>query len=242
MPSAGASAFIDTQLHLLDLLLLQSGSGSPAFNMALDEALLESGVRLGSPILRFYAWNEPAASFGYFQHYSDVERATQLRPLVRRPTGGGLVPHDRDWTYSAVFPPAHPWYSLRATESYRQIHEWIQRAFAHVNVPTSPALETRKTAAGQCFVGHEKFDLLWRGQKVAGAAQRRTRQGLLIQGSIQPPSLPLNRQTWEAAMLRSIPAEVAHSWKEFAINTTLKNRSDELAQIKYLQTAYNQKR
>src|SRR6516225_9123517 len=121
------------------LLVLRSGAGDPALNIALDEALLEAAVRLNGPILRFYGWTEPAASFGYFQHYSDVERLTLLRPLVRRPTGGGIVPHDRDWTYSAVFPPSHPWYGFSAVQSYRQIHEWIRRAFGVLQVPTELA-------------------------------------------------------------------------------------------------------
>src|ERR1039458_9410999 len=74
-------------------LLLQSGPGPAAFNMALDEALLKAMPRLSRPVLRFYGWTEPAATFGYFQKYADVERATRLRPLIRRPTGGGIVPH-----------------------------------------------------------------------------------------------------------------------------------------------------
>ena len=77
-------------------LLIQSGAGEAAFNMALDEALLEAMPRLQQPVLRFYGWTGPAASFGYFQKFAEIERATMLRPLVRRPTGGGLVPHDAD--------------------------------------------------------------------------------------------------------------------------------------------------
>ena len=77
-------------------LLLESGPGSAAFNMAVDETLLEAMPWLQRPVLRFFGWTEPAASFGYFQKYSEVERATLLRPLVRRPTGGGIVPHDAD--------------------------------------------------------------------------------------------------------------------------------------------------
>ena len=224
------------------LLVLQSGAGNAAFNMAMDEALVESATAFASPVLRFYAWTEPAASFGYFQHYSDVARLTQLRPLVRRPTGGGIVPHDRDWTYSVVFPPAHPWYALTAIESYRQIHEWIQRAFARLNLSTELANASRKAEAGQCFVGHEKFDLLWHGQKIAGAAQRRTKHGLLIQGSIQPPPIPLDRRVWQGAMLESIPTEVSASWKELILDSRLQRRTEELAQSKYSQSSYNQKR
>ena len=107
-------------------LLLESGAGDCAFNMALDEVLLESVPRLGKPVLRFYSWKHAAASFGYFQRYAEVERLTLLRPLVRRPTGGGLVPHDVDWTYSLAFPPCYEWYSTSAAESYRRVHEWLQ--------------------------------------------------------------------------------------------------------------------
>ncbi len=105
--------------------------------MALDEALLEAASRLGGPVLRFYGWTEPAATFGYFQRYVDVERATLLRPLIRRPTGGGIVPHDADWTYSLAFPPGHDWHRLKAEESYRRVHEWIQGAFAMLNMVTN---------------------------------------------------------------------------------------------------------
>ena len=127
-------------------LLLQSGPGAPALNMALDEALLESVSRLGRPVLRFYGWTEPAATFGYFQKFSGVERATLLRPLIRRPTGGGIVPHDADWTYSLAFPPGHEWHSLKAEESYHRVHKWIQSAFTKLNVTTELALRSQKSA------------------------------------------------------------------------------------------------
>src|SRR5215212_7790516 len=96
--------------------LLRDGPQSAAVNMATDEVLLESAAEIGKPVLRFYCWNEPAATFGYSQRFADVSKLTHLRPLVRRPTGGGLVPHDADWTYSLVFPPNTPWYSLKAKQ------------------------------------------------------------------------------------------------------------------------------
>src|SRR5262245_33466179 len=133
-------------------LLLNSGPCPPAFNMALDEALLESMPRLDQPVLRFYGWTEPAASFGYFQKFAEVQRATHLRPLVRRPTAGGIVPHDADWTYSLAFPATHQWYSFRAEESYRRAHEWIQTAFAKLTVKTDlahSALRTPQSALGE---------------------------------------------------------------------------------------------
>src|ERR1019366_1216223 len=190
---------LDVERSMLDVgcfpipqnwLVLNSGKGDAAFNMALDEALLEAMPRLLKPVLRFYGWTEPAATFGYFQKFSEVAATTKLRPLIRRPTGGGIVPHDADWTYSAVFPPGHEWHSLKAEESYRRIHDWLRLAFAELKIETELAPCCQKSLPGQCFVGHEKFDLLWHGKKIAGAAQRRNKLGLLIQGSVQPPPGP----------------------------------------------------
>src|SRR5207244_1129694 len=113
---------------------IDSSKSAAAFNMAMDEALLENAAALACPVLRFYGWTEPAASFGYFQRHAEVEQATLLRPLVRRPTGGGIVPHDIDWTYSFTVPPAHEWHLLKAEESYRRVHEWIQSAFARLKI------------------------------------------------------------------------------------------------------------
>ncbi|SVC22961.1 uncharacterized protein METZ01_LOCUS275815, partial [marine metagenome] len=61
--------------------------------MATDELLLQQAAALGQAVLRFYSWDQPSASFGYFQRYADVEAMTKLRPLIRRPTGGGAVLH-----------------------------------------------------------------------------------------------------------------------------------------------------
>ena len=247
-------------------LLIQSGVCPAAFNMALDEALLEASAHIGKPVLRFYGWTEQAATFGYFQKYVDVECMTLLRPLIRRPTGGGIVPHDADWTYSLVFPPNHEWHSLKAEESYRRVHEWIQSAFAKLNVITKLAPSCKKSArigrsrgdethsekisqrlltsspTGQCFVGYTKFDLLWKGKKIAGAAQRRNKLGLLIQGSVQPPPISLSRAGWEGAMCDVARQEFGTMWTEFPPDTKLRARTDELVREKYSQEAYNCKR
>ncbi|MCX6930419.1 MAG: hypothetical protein NT154_45525 [Verrucomicrobia bacterium] len=222
--------------------LLQSGPCDYAFNMALDEALLHAAPRLGRPVLRFYGWTEPAASFGYFQKYAEIERITHLRPLVRRPTGGGLVPHDADWTYSLVFPPGDAWYSLSATGSYRRVHEWVRAAFAMLDVASELAPAGHKTLPGQCFQGHEMSDVLWGGRKIAGAAQRRTREGLLIQGSVQPPSFAVARADWEKAMCDVACVEQGVFWVEFEPDPLLAEQARELALRKYSLASYNRKR
>jgi len=221
--------------------LLESGLGNSAYNMALDEALLEAMPQLKQPILRVYSWHEPAASFGYFQKYREIERTTSLRPLVRRPTGGGLVPHDSDWTYSVIFPTVHEWYSVSATESYHRVHQWIQAAFAKLKVVVDLADGCRDAQTGECFIGYVKNDLLWQGRKIAGAAQRRTRSGLLIQGSIQPPHAEPCRTRWHEAMCDSA-SEPGISWINFVVTQALKNRAEQLASQKYSQEAYTKKR
>jgi lipoate-protein ligase A len=223
-------------------LLLKSPAGAADWNMALDEALLEAAPRLGSPVLRFYGWTEPAASFGYFQKYSDLEPMTGLRPLVRRPTAGGLVPHAADWTYSLIFPQCHWWYALKATESYLRLHEWIREAFALLGTKTELAPCCQKELPGQCFAGAERSDLLWNGRKIAGAAQRRTRAGLLVQGSIQPGSLTVARSDFERAFSELARMNLGADWQPFKAEATIAERARELAREKYSQPAYNQRR
>jgi len=224
-------------------LLTNSGKCDAAFNMALDEALLEASSRVSRPALRFYGWTAPAASFGYFQKFYSVERATSLRPLVRRPTGGGIVPHDADWTYSFVAPAGHEWHSLAAIDSYRRIHEWIRRAFAKLEIQTSLAPDKKSAGGeglpGECFTGHEKYDLLWHGRKIAGAAQRRNKLGLLIQGSVQPPPVPVKRKAWEDAMRASGSEMFVIEWTDYAPDELLLARAAELSGQKYSSAAYN---
>jgi len=209
--------------------------------MAIDEMLLLNATKIKTPVLRFYSWSEPAASFGYFQRYSDVSRATELRPLVRRPTGGGIVPHDRDWTYSIVFPPSHGWYRLKAIESYRRLHEWVCNAFQQMGVAAEVAQSARKEAVGQCFAGPEQFDVVFRDEKIAGAAQRRTRDGLLIQGSVQPPP-GSNRTEWQVAFVTLAMTNWQVRWAEWWPPPDMEAQARELAHMKYSIADYNERR
>jgi hypothetical protein len=129
------------------------------------------------------------------------------------------------------------------------MHAWIQAAFTSLNIATELAAAAHKPVIpnvnplipGACFVGHEKFDLLWHGRKIAGAAQRRNQCGLLIQGSIQPPR-PLPRHGWETSMLQVAQTEFGVDWQNLLPDGKLLARAEELAREKYSQAAYNQKR
>ncbi len=222
---------------------LDSSTGDAPSNMAWDETLLEAAADIGAPVLRSYAWATPAATFGYFQRYADIAAWTPLRPLIRRPTGGGLVSHAADWTYAIVVPPQHAWYSISAVESYRRAHTWLQRAFAHSDIETVLAPCCDPAGPGQCFVGAEREDLLLNGRKIAGAAQRRNKLGLLIQGSIQPTPVNLPRKRWEESMLRTAEENWGAHW-----NLTLPASWDpwiprvEALRLRYLSSDHNERR
>jgi lipoate-protein ligase A len=161
--------------------LLEHGTASPARNMAVDEALLRE---VCAPVLRLYSWDVPAVSLGYFQPAALVPAD---RPFVRRYTGGGLVDHAYDLTYTVVLPRAHAWMQLSAPESYEQIHLGVQAALAACGI-TSELTPTAGTAESEaCFQKPVRFDIVAADAKLSGAAQRRTREGLLHQGSILLP-------------------------------------------------------
>jgi lipoate-protein ligase A len=225
------------QRKTMSWFYLDTGKGESAWNMALDEALLLAVANIGRPILRFYGWNKPAATFGYFQKYADIAAWTSLRPLIRRPTGGGLVPHDADWTYSVIIPPSHPWYGLRAAESYLHLHRWVAAALRAANIAAELAPGASKEIPGQCFAGAEQHDILLNDLKIAGAAQRRAREGLLIQGSIQSLPATADRRAWQDTMRMN-----AAIWAEFVVTPDIHTRAAEFAEAKYSQPSHNQRR
>jgi lipoate-protein ligase A len=168
--------------------LLTDGAASPARNMAVDEALLRE-VR--QPVLRVYEWSVPAVSLGYFQ---PAAVAPEGRPFVRRYTGGGLVDHARDITYTIVLPRAHLWMEFPAPESYAHIHRGVQAVLEACGVAVELTPEAAALESEACFQKPVRFDLVACGQKLGGAAQRRTREGMLHQGSLLLPDAAKNAE------------------------------------------------
>ena len=158
-----------------------------ALNMAVDEALLETTA---SPALRFYRWRGPALSFGYFGMFAEVANQSAHREIVRRWTGGGVVLHGEDLTYSVVIPAGHPFFAHSSLEIYSQLHEAIRRALTANGVEATLAGSATPKVSEHCFANAVRADVLSGGRKIAGAAHRRSRAGLLHQGSIQVPGLP----------------------------------------------------
>lgn len=184
-------------------------------NMAIDEVLLREAVR---PSLRVFRWSEPALSFGYFGKFSEAEEAAAGRAIVRRWTGGGIVMHGGDLTYTIVVPRAHPFYRHGAAESYRLIHEAIARHMMREGISAEVIPVAGAQISSACFASPVQFDLVRDGAKIAGAAQRRTRWGLLHQGSIQTTqSLGAMGGTFAVAFSGGIRREaVPAAWEKSA--------------------------
>ncbi len=161
---------------------------SGPLNMALDEAMMEQA---SEPWLRVYRWSEPTVSIGFSQALDLIPESKRTWPVVRRWTGGGVVVHDGDWTYTLAVPAGHPFGDQAAGESYRQIHEAMIAALVASGI-TDCLLQPVSTSDGMgvCFSEPARFDIVRDGQKIAGAAQRRSRTGFLHQGTVQPLQPP----------------------------------------------------
>jgi lipoyl(octanoyl) transferase len=167
-------------------------------NMAIDEVLLQTTT---TALLRFYRWNEPSVSFGYFGKFHEAEEFALARRIVRRWTGGGIVPHGEDLTYSLIIAASDPAFQLSSSAIYRAVHEIIAQSLRLMGIQTALAGQTVPKKSDSCFVNPVMADVLEAGRKIAGAAHRRTRLGLLHQGSIQRDGLHEHFRESMAAML-----------------------------------------
>ncbi len=173
------------------LLLFQSESpASATLNMAIDEALLEWS---SLPAIRFYRWARPSVSFGYFGRFQEVAEFEATHDLVRRWTGGGIVFHDNDLTYSLIVPFSNHAGPRMSEEIYREVHQALRDALNQLDFGAQMVTRRPSANSNACFASPVIADVMVAGRKVAGAAHRRTKTGLLHQGSIQnidlPPSL-----------------------------------------------------
>jgi lipoyl(octanoyl) transferase len=150
--------------------------------MAVDEWLLETAEL---PVLRVYRWLGEWASVGYFGKIAEAREAFPGVDLVRRWTGGGMVDHRADWTYTIVAPSGEPLAGWRGAESYRRIHTALAETLVCGGVEARVSSGKEESGAALCFDNPVRHDLLGAdGRKLAGAGQRRSRRGLLHQGSV----------------------------------------------------------
>jgi lipoate-protein ligase A len=166
---------------------LDSGALDGAEQMALDAGLMDRARETGESLLRVYAWSRPTLSFGRHESIrgrfdpQSLDRANV--DAVRRPTGGRVLLHDHEVTYSVTAPAPE---DERLKESYRRINAVLMAAIARlgVNVAESSGSAARQPGGAACFAEPSKGELVVDGRKLVGSAQLRERGALLQHGSI----------------------------------------------------------
>ena len=198
-------------------LLLDSPALDVFGQMALDEALAKS--KPDAFCLRFFRWQGVGATFGYAQRICEVEKALPSgigKFYTRRPTGGGIVPHLDDLTFSCVFQDGG---ILRPTELYRRLHSAILSGLRGAGLGAKLCAQVGNAAprgpcgASQCFVQPVALDILTEAGKILGGAIRRYGTTVLYQGSLQLPEARRRAAELEAAMSRALAAEWDLRWE-----------------------------
>ncbi len=220
---------------------------SPAQNMAIDEELLYESQMLDTPFLRFYEWDRKAMSIGYIQSYSKTAR--EGYSVVRRPTGGGVVFHDIDLTYTITVPKGHKIELLPREQSYHIFHKVIIDALSSIGITGELVHNTellKERQSMQCFTAPVKFDVAIRTHdssfKVAGAAQRRTKHGILHQGSIVLPKINDIREKLIQSIIASFKNGLGVTFTNFVPNQEFLIRANTIAESKYNQESWNRLR
>lgn len=166
---------------------INDGPGDPAWNMAVDEALLRSSEEQKVPVLRLYTWAPPALSFGYFQRLNGIP-FDQLKRLgiipVRRITGGRAVLHLGDLTYSIAISDNGKM-PLGVSGSYRYLCRGLLAAFDTMGIHAALGSERpQRNGPNICLALSTGADIVFEGKKFVGSAQKRIGSSLLQHGSI----------------------------------------------------------
>ena len=224
--------------------LIDGGELDGPANMALDEALLSCfDAQHSLPVLRLYGWEPAALSVG---RYQDAAAALDLElcqadgiPVVRRMTGGGIIYHARELTYSIVCAPGHIGEAVGVKDGFRRLCSFLLGTYQRLGLDVAFATDLNHDGAplGQrtafCFAGKEEFDVLVNGQKIGGNAQRRLRGAILQHGSI-----PLESRVQEGLRYLKDPAPGASA----AVSLAELGLRPELADLKGMLTDSFQQR
>ncbi len=178
-----------------DWEIIDRGVQSAEENMRFDAQLLEQADTFDRPILHLYDWEGDCATYGYFTDpgkFLNLPRANALSlHLARRPTGGGIVFHIWDLAFSVLVPAHCPEFSTNTLENYGFVNRAVLASVKEFLAGTPPLFLTPEDfspldgdCSHFCMAKPTKYDVIWEGRKVAGAAQRKTKKGFLHQGTI----------------------------------------------------------
>ena len=230
------------------LRVIPLGCEDVFFTMAMDDALLQRSREKSSrnPILRFSCLKEKSVTIGFSQREHALTSSLDSGevPWTRRLTGGGIVIHDGDLIFSAIFPiEAHP--DFRSSRSsYRLIHRLIQSALQSLGKDTflktgGCADQNLSPVQMVCFERPICDDLMHEGKKIAGSAQRRSQNYLLHQGSIQVNALSLNPAELQTTVSKSFANNLGWENRTQAITDEERRLGQELKEIKYQNPYWN---
>ena len=206
--------------------------------MAIDEALARSPQ--DGPVLRLYRWSRPAISWGYFVQVDPDVIGRPGWELVRRPTGGGLVEHGEDLTYTLILPRFAD-ASLVPVEAFATANQLVLKALQVLDVQAGLATETSSPQLFYCATQPVAGDVLVGGHKVAGCAARRLRRAMLLQGYVDLPRLrsPVSWSQMADAMQAAAAALWPVSWCTDELAAAEIALAEELADRRYRTEAWN---
>ncbi len=199
---------------MLACRVLPTEAGDGPTNMALDEALLESvAADPSSAVVRTYTWSVPMLSLGYFQPIARAEAEPRWRgvPIVRRPSGGGALWHDREVTYAVVVPRGHP-LARKSGDLYRAVHAaiaglLIERGIDARRRGADEAIFQGEGTPFLCFADRDAEDVVSGRFKLVGSAQRRRSGAVLQHGSVLLARSPMTPELPGAADVSDVAAE-----------------------------------
>lgn len=175
--------------------VIDTGKNSAKKNMEIDQEYLNQLDPNGSPILHFYDWETPSITHGYFIKPQDLLHSTAIQEnsiaVARRPTGGGVVFHLWDLAFSVLIPANHEGFFENTLDNYRYINQTVLRATMRylenhskmsLLIDEQPSLS--ETCKHFCMAKPTQYDVMFQNRKIAGAAQRKKKNGYLHQGTI----------------------------------------------------------
>jgi len=173
--------------------LIRSRPGSAAYNMALDEKIFHQYITDGVPVFRIYGWDAPSFTYGLSQSpESGIDMArcgADGIQIAKRMTGGGLLFHNDEITYSLVCDKTDIGEPDNVFVSYRKICAFLISFYRSLGLKASFALEAedfkdRCAPHELCSASREKYDIIINGKKIGGNAQKRKRRVVFQHGSI----------------------------------------------------------
>ncbi len=218
--------------------IVETQSAGGARQMAADEFLLAEAQE---PALRFFIWDTPQVTFGYFGDYLALRERLPDKILTRRWTGGGVVFHGDDITFSLVIPISSPLAKEKGEEIYRRIHGCVQEALSAAGVAADLAESGNAPRGSDCFAAPVAHDVVGESGKLAGGAMRRTRAGLLYQGSVLGVSASLREQVKEKMRERFCQEKEPKFFSQEDLDAIGQIAAARYASLEWLQTAGGKK-